>query len=300
MQSYGMYFLLSRQGVIESLGVLQLIVLILTMTAGTMLLMWIGELVTEYGIGNGISLLIFAGIISGLPLSIAQFVGTLETQEFTSVLFFLAATLAIIAGVVMVNEGTRNIPIEYGRASHRSNKISNFLPIKVNQAGVIPIIFAVSVVLVPSLFAGPLQASNVAAFQNAGRFLAANFTQTSLLYNVFYFFLVFGFTFFYTSMQFNPQKISDDIKKRGGFIPGIRPGGSTTRYLKSVINRITLAGGLFLGFIAIMPFIVGQFGGLTGFSIGGTGLLIVVSVVLETIRQAQSVTTTKSYRSYLD
>ncbi|KKS17464.1 MAG: Protein translocase subunit SecY [candidate division WWE3 bacterium GW2011_GWB1_41_6] len=300
LQSYGMYFLLNRQEVINSLNVVQLIILILTLTAGSMLLMWIGELVTEYGIGNGISMLIFVGIISRLPISIVQFVSTIETQSFINVLIFAALTLLIIAGVVLVNEGTRNIPIEYGRAGVRSQKVRSYLPIKINQAGVIPIIFAVSVVLLPSMIAGPLQATTNPTLQEAGRFLAANFTESGILYNVLYFLLVFGFTYFYTSVQFNPQKISDDVKKRGGFISGIRPGSATTRYLKDVINRITLAGAMFLGLVAIMPFLLQVLGGLSNFAIGGTGLLIVVSVVLETIRQVQSYKVTRNYQSFLD
>jgi preprotein translocase subunit SecY len=300
LQSYGMYFLLSRQGVISTVNVMQLIVLVLTLTAGTMFLVWIGELVTEYGVGNGISLLIFVGIISQLPLNIVQFVTTLTPETVFNSLFFLALTLLIIVGVVMINEGTRNIPIEYGRSGVRSNKITNYLPLKINQAGVIPIIFAVSVVLLPSMLAEPFQLSNIPVLQNIGRFLAVNFTEASALYNIFYFLLVFGFTFFYTSIQFNPEKISDDIKKRGGFIPGIRPGVSTSRYLKSVLYKITLAGAIFLGFIAILPYLVQSVIGFTNFAIGGTGLLIVVSVVLELIRKVESMMVTRSYSSFLD
>jgi len=300
LQAYGMYFLLSKQGVINTLDMVQLMVLILTLTAGTMFLMWIGELVTEYGVGNGISLLIFVGIISRLPLSVAQFVSTLETQNFINIVIFAGLTLLIIAGVVLVNEGTRNIPVEYGRAGVRSQKVTSYLPIKINQAGVIPIIFAVSVVLLPTLIAGPLQATSNSMFQNIGRFLSINFAQTGIFYNLFYFILVFGFTYFYTSVQFNPEKIADDIKKRGGFIPGIRPGSNTTRYLKEIINRITLAGALFLGLVAILPFLLQSLGGLSNFSIGGTSLLIVVSVVLETIRQVESHMVTRNYRNFLD
>ncbi len=300
LQAYGIYFLLNRQGVINNLATLQLMVLIFTMTAGTMLLTWIGELVSEYGVGNGISLLIFVGIISRLPLSITQFLATVTAENIFDVILFGILSLGVIAAVVLVNEGTRNIPIEYGRTGVRSQKVTNFLPIKINQAGVIPIIFAVSIVMVPSLLAAPLQATPYPFLQSLGRFFALNFTQNALLYNVFYFLLVFGFTYFYTSIQFNPEKISDDIKKRGGFIPGIRPGAATTRYLRGVINKITLAGGVFLGLIAILPFIVQTFGGVSNFAVGGTGLLIVVSVVLETIRQVDSLMTTRSYHSYLD
>jgi len=299
IQSFGIYFLLNKQGVISQLNVFDLLILMLSLTVGSMILVWLGELVTEYGIGNGISLLIFVGIIGRLPIDIASFVSTLDASSILTALVFLALTVLTIAGVVMVNEGTRNIVIEYGRRGVSSQKVTNYLPIKINQAGVIPIIFAVSVVMLPSIVATPLQGSSNVFLQNLGSFLAINFNQQSLGYNILYFALVVGFTYFYTFVQFNPEKIADDVKKRGGFIPGIRPGSNTTKYLGGIVNRITLAGALFLGAIAIMPFIIQQFLGVNNLSIGGTGLLIVVSVVLETIRQVQSMTATKSYENYL-
>ena len=300
LQAYGVYFLLNKQGVLGTLNSMQLVILVLSLTAGTMFLMWLGELVTEYGVGNGISMLIFVGIISRVPLSAGQFFSTVSTQSLISVLLFLAVALIIIVGVVLVNEGTRNIPLEYGRTGVKSQNVANYLPIKVNQAGVIPIIFAVSVVLIPSLLSGPLQTSTNSSLQNIGHFLAANFTQDSGMYNVLYFVLVVGFTYFYTAVQFNPEKIADDIKKRGGFVPGVRPGKATTDHLKGIINRITLAGALFLGLIAILPFLVKSASGITTLSVGGTGLLIVVSVVLETIRQIESMMVTRNYDSFLE
>jgi preprotein translocase subunit SecY len=209
---------------------------------------------------------------------------------------------ALIYGVVMANEGTRNIPLEYGRKglTDRPERVSNYLPIKISQAGVIPIIFAVSVVLIPSLVAGPLQTTPYPILQNIGAFLIANFSSNSIAYNVLYFLLVIGFTYFYTSVQFNPEEIADDLKKRGGFIPGVRPGKNTTDYLSAVITKITLIGALFLGVIAVFPFIVQNIVGISNFAVGGTSLLIVVSVVLETIRQMESMIVTKNYSSYLD
>jgi len=299
LQSFGIYFLLNKQGVIDTLNPFDLLILMLSLTVGSMLLVWIGELVTEYGIGNGISLLIFVGIIGQLPSAIVSFVSTLDSYNLFNALLFLALTILVIVGVVLVNEGTRNIPIEYGRRGISSQKITNYLPIKVNQAGVIPIIFAVSVVMLPSMIAAPLQLSANNFFRSLGEFLAINFSRNSIGYNVFYFLLVVGFTYFYTYIQFNPEKISEDVKKRGGFIPGIRPGSNTTSYLRGIVNRITLAGALFLGLIAILPFLVQNSLGISNLSIGGTGLLIVVSVVLETIRQVESLTVTKSYENYL-
>ena len=300
LQSYGVYFFLSKQNVLQSLPTLKLIILILTLTCGTLFLMWVGELVTEYGVGNGISLLIFVGIISSFPSSFVKFVSTVNSDNFLNILLFAGISLLVIAGVVLVNEGTRNIPLEYGRRSAGPQRVSSYLPVKINQAGVIPIIFAIAVVLIPSSAAGPLQASSVAVLQKIGFFISSNFTPSTVSYNVLYFLLVVGFTYFYTSVQFPPEKISEDIKKRGGFVPGIRPGKSTTQYLRAVMNRITLVGAVFLGLVAILPFLVQTGVGVTTVTIGGTGLLIVVSVVLETIRQMESLVVTKNYEGFLN
>jgi len=304
LQSYGMYFLLMKQNVITPLPTLNLIVFMLTLTGGSMLLTWIGDLLTEKGIGNGISMLIFVGIVDRLPSGISQFYLLLNSETILRSLAFLGLALIVVAGVVMVNEAIRNIPVEYGRRESYSQKnpagVTSSLPIKVNQAGVIPIIFAVSVVMLPNLIASPLSASGNPALARVGEFLLYNFTSTSLAYNVFYFSLVVGFTYFYTSFQFDPVKIADDIKKRGGFIPGVRPGKNTTDYLRKIINRITLGGACFLGLIAILPGLAGSYFGLGNMAIGGTGLLIVVSVVLETVRQIKSIKATKSYENFLN
>ncbi len=300
IQSFGIYFYLNKMGILGALNFFDLAVLMASLTVGSMILIWLGELVTEYGLGNGISLLIFVGIIGRLPISIAGFLGTMDSSNFFNMLLFVALSLLVIVGVVMVNEGTRNIILEYGRRDVKSQKVTNYLPLKVNQAGVIPIIFAVAVVMIPGALATPLQQIANPFLQNLGYFLSANFNDQSLGYNLFYFILVVGFTYFYTTVQFNPQKISDDIKKRGGFIPGIRPGTSTTKYLKGIVDRITLSGGLFLGVIAILPYLVQPFINVKNLGIGGTGLLIVVSVVLETIRKIESLTVTKGYKSYLE
>lgn len=299
VQAYGIYFLLNRQGALPTLALPDLLLLIVTLSAGAMYLVWLGDLVTERGIGNGVSLLIFVGIISRLPQSLYSFVATLTPEMFFDALIFGALAVAVVVGVVLVNEGTRNIVIEYGRSGVRSQKVTNYLPLKINQAGVIPIIFAVSVVMLPSLLAGPFSGSGNATLQNIGAFLGANFRQEDAAYNALYFLLVVAFTFFYTGIQFNPQKIADDVKKRGGFIPGIRPGMGTTKYLKNVVTRITLAGAVFLGLIAILPYFIQLFVGVTVLTIGGTGLLIVVSVVLETIRQTESLMVTRSYDKFL-
>lgn len=300
IQAYGMYFVLSRQqGLLAFDDFFNILLFIVTLTGGTMLLTWIGDLVSEYGLGNGISILIFVGIISRLPTGVLNFVYSFSLSTALISLIFILLSLLVILGVVMVNEGTRNIPIEYGRRGNRSTKVTNYLPIKINQAGVIPIIFAVSLVSVPSFISGPLQASSRAFLRNLGDFLLLNFNSNSLLYNLFYFLLVFGFTYFYTSVQFDPEKIADDIKKRGGFIPGIRPGKSTSRHLGGIVVRLTFWGALFLGLIAVMPFLIGSALGLQGLAVGGTGLLIVVSTVLDTVRQVDSLMVSRDYSSYL-
>jgi len=299
VQSYGIYFLLSRQTIINTLHSFDLIILILTFTAGTMLLVWLGDLLTEHGIGNGISMLIFVSIISRLPSGILNVLAGISSSSYLNMLIMLVLMLLIIVAVVLVNEGTRNVLIEYGRRGERSQKVTNYLPIKINQAGVIPIIFAVSLVSIPRMIGGPLVASGKESLVGLGNFLINTFESTSLTYNLIYFLLVVGFTFVYTFIQFNPDKIADDIKKRGGFIPGVRPGTSTSQYLKRIVSRITLAGSLFLGLVAILPYFMHFIFGSQAIDIGGTSLLIVVSVVLETVRQVESVTVTRSYEKFL-
>ncbi len=299
LESYGIYFLLSKQGVLQQLATFDLAILMVTMTAGAVILVWLGELITEYGIGNGISMLIFISIIGRVPAGLVGFINTVTVDNFLNTLIFAALAVVIIASVVLINEGTRNIAIEYGRRGTRSGKVSNFLPIKINQVSVVPILFAVSIVMIPAMIAGPMQASSSAKVSQIGYFFATNFHANTLLYNVVYFLLVVAFTYFYTSVQFNPEKIADDIKKRGGFIPGIRPGKNTSQYLKFIVDRITLAGAMFLGLIAILPFLIQSYVGTASLTLGGTSLLIVVSVVLETIRQIESLTVTRSYESFL-
>src|SRR3989339_498195 len=290
-QAYGIYFFLMKQGVISPLSLFDLVVLIFTLLAGSLFLVWVGELVSEYGVGNGISLLIFISIIGRLPQALYGFGSSLSADNFINNMIFALLAVAVIVAVVLVNEGTRNIVIEYGRRGIRSTKVTNFLPIKINQAGVIPIIFAVAIVGLPSMLSAPLSASGNAGLRNLGVFLGQNFTQNSIAYNALYFILVLGFAYFYTSVQFNAEKIAEDVKKKGGFVPGIRPGKSTERYLKNIVTKITLLGGIFL---------VQSFVGISVLTIGGTGLLIVVSVVLETLRQVESMTTTRSYERFLD
>ncbi|MEK7595920.1 MAG: preprotein translocase subunit SecY [Patescibacteria group bacterium] len=300
VQSYSVYFLLKSQNIIGNLSPISFASLVLSMTAGTMLLMWLGELLTEYGVGNGISMVIFFGIVESLPATFGQTLLTANTQGYSNLIIMIIAAIIVIAGVVFINEGARHIPIEYAAKARGSYKrASNFLPIKINQAGVIPIIFAVSIILVPSFAGRYLITLPNEVVRNIGFFLNTNFTSTTPLYNLVFFVLVVGFTYFYTAIQFNPEKIAEDIKKSGGFIPGIRPGKPTSEYLNRVISRITIAGAVFLGLIAVLPSLIQSFTNVTTLTIGGTSLLIVVSVVLETVRQLESLVEVQSYESFL-
>lgn len=302
LQGLGMYFLLKGQGVIGYLSPISLVALICTMMAGTMITVWLGELITEYGIGNGTSLLIFAGIVGRLPVMLGQTYMTLETIDLFKLGTFAAVSLAVVAGVVFMNEASRNIVVQYAKrvkAGRIYSGQSTHLPLRVNQAGVIPIIFAVSLVLLPSMVGRFIEQVPNPQLVAGAKAVTSFLTPGSWGYNLTYFILVVGFTYFYTAVVFNPEKIADDLKKYGGFIPGIRPGESTAAYLNLVLNRITLAGALFLGIIAVMPGVVQNLVGVPSLSIGGTGLLIVVSVVLETVKSLQSQLLVRNYEGFL-
>jgi preprotein translocase subunit SecY len=302
MQSIGMFALLRNQGIVASVDPLTLISIIVTMTTGTVLVMWIGELITEYGIGNGISLLIFAGIVGRLPITLGRTVSLTSAETLTGVIMFAVLAAAVIAAVVFVNEAVRQIPVHYARRI-RGNKVyggsSSYLPLRINQAGVIPIIFAVSLVLMPSLVGGFLQQAGSPVLTNLGRFLSSAFNPESITYNAVYFFLIIGFTYFYTAITFNPTKIAGEIQKYGGFIPGIRPGGPTAAYLNYILTRITMAGALFLGAIALLPTLARGITGVSNLLIGGTGVLIVVSVVLETVKKLEAQLVMRNYEGFL-
>ena len=302
LQSLGMYALLRNQGIIESLSPLFLISLMTTMTAGTVLLMWLGELISEFGIGNGISLLIFAGIVGRLPVFFGQTLSLVSQELVSNILIFGALSFVVVAGIVFINEAVRQVPVTYAKRI-RGNKLyggsTTYLPLRLNQAGVIPIIFAVSIVLLPQLvgrFAAQIPNNTL---RGAANFLVSLFSSEGLVYNLFYFLLVIGFTYFYTAITFNPQKISSEIQKYGGFIPGIRPGTPTANYLNYILTRITMAGAVFLGVIAVMPAIARQISGISALTIGGTSILIVVSVVLETVKQIEAQLVMRSYEGFL-
>jgi len=302
VQSIGMYALLKNQGIVTAFDPLTLLSVVVTMTAGTLFLMWIGEMITEYGVGNGISLLIFAGIVGRMPVAFGQTISTLTPEVTTNILMFAALGIAVIAGTVYVNEAVRKITVNYARRI-RGNKIyggnTSYLPLRVNQAGVIPIIFAVSMVLLPSLAGGFLAQLQNPLFASIGKTLTSVFNPNGPFYNIIYFLLVIGFTYFYTAITFDPHKISSEIQKHGGFIPGIRPGSPTATYLNYILTRITLAGALFLGLIAVLPSLARGVTGVSTFLVGGTGILIVVSVVLETIKAIEAQLVMRNYEGFL-
>lgn len=302
IQSIGMYALLKNQGIVPVIDPFTLISLILTMTGGTLFVMWLGELITSYGVGNGISLLIFAGIVGRFPAVFGKTISTITSEAAGNMLVFGVLAILVIAATVTVNEAVRRITVHYARRV-RGNKVyggsTSYLPLRVNQAGVIPIIFAVSLVLLPSLVGGFLQQVGQPAFVTVGRLLTSLFNPNSISYNLIYFFLVIGFTYFYTAITFNPTKIAGEIQKYGGFIPGIRPGSPTASYLNYILTRITLAGALFLGIIALLPTLARNTTGVSTLLVGGTSVLIVVSVVLETVKALEAQLVMRNYDGFL-
>lgn len=299
MQAFGMYVLLKNQGIIPSLSAVSLIALVTTMAAGTMFSVWLGELITEYGVSNGVSFLIFAGIVARLPVVLGQSVTTIGGEDIFKVIIFLALSVFIVAVIVFMNEATRQIPVSYARRVGRAGISSSYIPLRLNQAGVIPIIFAVSLVMLPSLIGQFLQGVSDPRFSGIATKISTLFNPASIVYNLVYFLLVFGFTYFYTSVVFNPERISENLQKSGGFIPGIRPGAQTSKYLNGVLNRITLVGAVFLGLIAIMPSFFQNVVGVANLAVGGTGILIVVSVVLEMTREMEAQLVMKRYDAFL-
>lgn len=302
LQAYGTVIFLQRAGgvaganIIGDISFFQMLTIMVMATGGTMLLMWLGELISERRVGNGISLLIFGGIVAGLPQVLLQVASTYDQSQLINVVIFILIALVTIAGVVFITEGQRNIPVTYSRFSRGnalSGSVSSHLPLRVNQAGVIPIIFAISIILFPPLVAQFFAQSTVMVMQTLALWVIDLFAN-QIFYGLFYFALVFGFSYFYTAVIFKPNEVAENLQKQGGFIPGIRPGPETARYLGAVSNRILLAGALFLGGIAVLPIILQNFTG-TNLVIGGTSLLIVVSVVIESVKQIESQLVMRDY-----
>lgn len=301
VQTIGIFALLKNQKIVTNLSPIEFFSFVVTMVAGTFILVWFGELISEFGLGNGISLLIFAGIVGRLPVMLGRTVSVFTGEQVLNMVIFIVLALVVVSSIVFVNEAIRKIPVYYAKRI-RGNRVyqgaTNFLPLKLNQAGVIPIIFAVSFVLFPQLLGNFFQYVQNPAVANTAKFIVKLFSPSGFFYNFFYFILVIGFTYFYTIVVFNPQKISEEIQKHGGFIPGIRPGTATKQYLEKILYRITSVGAVFLGIIAILPAIVSSITGITNLLIGGTAILIVVSVILETFKMIEAQLVMKNYDKF--
>lgn len=300
IQAFGFLSLLKSQGIILEFTPFVLFSNILLVTAGTVFLMWLGELISEKGIGNGISLIIFAGIVSSIPGALRNLIASYDPSQLPMVIIFLLLSFAMIAGVVFINEAQRNVPVTYAkrvRGFKMYGGVSTYLPLRVNMAGVIPIIFALSILLFPQMIVNFLRGVGGGVLGFLVR-MFESFYANYFAYGAFYFVLVVIFAYFYTAVTFDPKAISTNLQKAGGFIPGIRPGVATSLFLMKIINRITLVGGLFLGLIAVAPFILQGATGVTALTIGGTSLLIAVSVVLETKKQIEAQLTMREYEKF--
>ena len=302
LQAIALIFILNKQGLTTTTEPLQLASIIFTLAAGTSLLIWMGEQLNDYGLGNGISMIIFVGIVCRIPIDVVQTFITMDQTKIFSYLIFLLFAVAAVYAIVRVGEATREIPIQSARrgASSLSAVSGGSLPLRLNQSGVIPIIFAVSFMMVPSLLSRVLANINNPGLAQFANTISQALSTGSLAYNVLYFILVVAFCYFYTAVVFNPEKIAKDLRSSGSFIPGVRPGNDTVNYLNFVLNRITLAGAGFLGLVAILPSIISQATSITSLSMGGTSILIVVSVVLEILKSINSQLFMYSYDKFLD
>ncbi len=297
LQSAAFLALLASQNVIPELTGMSLAINIFVITAGSVLLMWIGELISEFGIGNGVSLIIFAGIVAVLPTQIFQFIASFNPAQIPLYLLFLLVAIVVIVAVVVVTEAERPVSVTYAKQV-RGNKVyggtSTYLPLRLNQAGVIPIIFALSILLFPQIIANFFSRSSNVTISDIAVWVS-NFLANPWTHGITYFLLVFVFTYFYTAVTFDPKMISENLQKGGAFIPGVRPGESTMAYLGKVVTRITLVGALFLGLIAILPLIMQGVTGNPVLAIGGTALLIVVSVVLDLLKKVDAQASMREY-----
>lgn len=300
LQAFGMITLLTTSGfgIMDSAPTLfQKLMIVLTMTTGTMFLMWIGELISERKIGNGISILIFAGIISQMPTSLQQLIVTFEPTQILNVAIVTLLAIGTVAGIVFITEGQRNIPVVYAkrmRGAKVFGGVETHLPLRVNMAGVIPIIFAISIILFPPMIAQFFINAKTQFLADAARKTIELF-QDQFIYGLLYFLLVFGFTYFYTAVVFHPDRVAENLQKQGGFIPGVRPGNATAEFISRTVNRIIPTGALFLATIAVLPLVVQNFSGMPSLVVGGAGLLIVVSVAIEIMTQVNSQLTMKEY-----
>lgn len=298
IQGFSFLKLLENSGVVAHISSMEFFINLIIIVAGSMLMMWIGELMTEFGIGNGTSILIFAGIVAGLPTAISQMSLSFSIAQIPTYILLAIVFLAVIYGVVFISEAERPVPVTYAKritGSKTTGGVSTYLPLRLNQAGVIPIIFAMSILLFPQMIFKYI--SQIATNETLKSISTAlnDFISNSWTHGILYFILVVLFTYFYTAVTFDPDQISKNLQQGGAFIPGVRPGTSTSEYLAKVLTRITLVGALFLGVIAVLPIIVQSISGISSIAVGGTALLIVVSVVIDLIKKIQAQITMREY-----
>jgi preprotein translocase subunit SecY len=297
IQAFGFLLLLQQNGIVPGLSTFAFGTNVLVIAAGSILVMWIGELISEFGIGNGVSLMIFAGIVAGLPTALSQLAFSFDPSQLPVYLGFIVMGLIIMAGVVYITEAERPIPVTYARRVRGMKVmggISTYLPLRVNQAGVMPIIFGLSFLLFPQMIATFL-ANSAIPYISSGAAAVENALANQAVYGALYFSLVFIFTYFYTAITFEPSQIAKNLQKNGAFIPGVRPGTMTAEYLGNIITRITLVGALFLASLAVLPLVLQGATGITAITIGGTALLIVVSVVLDVVKKVDAQTSIREY-----
>lgn len=289
LQGFALITVLQRQGVVPDFSTLDMLMALLVISTGSVILMWLGELITEKNIGNGVSLLIFAGIVSDMPQALRNSLFSFQTSDIFSYVAYVVIAVLVIAGVVFLTEAQRNIPVTYARRlrGRVMSNVSTYIPLRVNNAGVMPIIFAISILLFPSVIANYFVLSNIELVSTIARFINTSL-QNQLIYSLLFFALVVVFTFFYTAVSFDPKSVSENIQKQGGYIPGIRPGPSTESFLSSILFKVTFVGAIFLGLIAIIPQASQNLTGITTLTIGGTSILIVVGVVIEMLKAIEA------------
>jgi preprotein translocase subunit SecY len=313
LQAYGHAILFTRSnqggvqllegfGLFDSSTLVPSLAILLSMTAGTMLLTWMGELITEMGIGNGTSIIIFGGIVAHLPSTLGRLFGDSTSRDIIAIVTFAAIALITVVGIVLVNEGQRRIPVQHAKRI-RGNRMyggtTTFIPLRVNSAGMIPLIFAVSIMVFPGMIANFLASSNRTGVRDLAGWISRFFNPQSFQYNVLYFLMVVGFTYFYTMVIFQQQRIPENLQRQGAFIRGVRPGKQTAIYLQRVLNRITLVGALFLGLVAILPYFAAQLTGINTLLLSATSLLIVVGVAIDTMRQLEAQLMMRNYEGFI-
>jgi preprotein translocase subunit SecY len=313
LQAYGHAILFTRSsgggvqllegfGLFDSSTFIPSLAILMSMTAGTMLLTWMGELITEMGIGNGTSIIIFGGIVASLPSTLGRLFGDSTSRDIIAIITFGAIALVTVVGIVLVNEGQRRIPVQHAKRI-RGNRMyggtTTFIPLRVNSAGMIPLIFAVSIMVFPGMIANFLLSSNREGVRDAAGWINKFFNPNSFQYNMLYFLMVVGFTYFYTMVVFQQQRIPENLQRQGAFIRGVRPGRQTAIYLQRVLNRITLVGALFLGLVAVLPYFASQLTGINTLLLSATSLLIVVGVAIDTMRQLEAQLMMRNYEGFI-